>query len=51
VIAVTINHEGIQPEKLDEVCAKIEKETGRPVIDPLIHGVDALIPIIAKLKK
>ncbi len=49
VVAVTVNHENIQPEKLDEVCAEISRLTGLPAVDPLIHGMDSLVPVIEAL--
>lgn len=51
VIAVTINHEGIPLNQIDKVCRDVEKSCGKPAVDPLIHGVDSLIPLIKALKK
>lgn len=51
VIAVTINHEGIPLDQIDAVCRDVEQSCGRPVVDPLIHGMDSLIPLIMKLRK
>lgn len=51
VIAVTINHEGIPRDQIDEVCRDVEKSCGRPTVDPLYHGMDSLVPLILKLKK
>ncbi|MEZ5197559.1 MAG: DUF1611 domain-containing protein [Bacteroidales bacterium] len=52
VVAITVNHEDLKPEHIDEVCNKIEKETGLPTTDVLIHGpeklVTALIPYLKK---
>jgi uncharacterized NAD-dependent epimerase/dehydratase family protein len=52
VVAVTVNHEDIKPEQIDKVCEKIEKETGLPTTDVLVHGPDklvaALIPYLTK---
>lgn len=50
VIAVTLNHEGLKRSEIDQACRDLEKECGRPVVDPLIHGMDSLIPIIKGLK-
>ncbi|MBI9107790.1 MAG: DUF1611 domain-containing protein [Spirochaetales bacterium] len=50
VIAVTINHEGIPMDMLDDVCSEIASRLNLPVVDPLIHGVESLLPIITKLK-
>ncbi len=49
VVAVTLNHEGIPLSDIDRVCRELEEECGRPVVDPLIHGVDSLIPLFLDL--
>lgn len=49
VIAVTLNHEGYSIKEIDEVCKNLEKECGKPVVDPLIHGMEVLIPLIKEL--
>ena len=51
VIAVTVNHEGIPLDKIDSVCREVEQTCGRPAVDPLIHGADALVPLILGLNK
>ena len=51
VIAITINHEGILPEDIEGVCARIEDSIHLPVVDPLTQGVGRLLPSIAKLRK
>ena len=51
VIAVTLNHENIPPGEIDRVCREVEMSCNRPVVDPLIHGVDSLLPIIKGLEK
>ena len=43
VIAVTVNHENIEKEKIPQVCKTISGETGLPTCDPLIDGVGELI--------
>lgn len=35
VVMITINHENLNDQQAQEVCKKIEQETGLPVIDPL----------------
>ncbi|QEN08683.1 DUF1611 domain-containing protein [Oceanispirochaeta crateris] len=49
VIAVTVNHEGIPPEDIDQVCRDLERECKRTVVDPLVHGVGKLIPLLKEL--
>ncbi len=51
VVAVTLNHEGIPLSDIDRVCRELEAECGRPVVDPLIHGVDSLIPLFLDLRE
>ncbi|MDC7236084.1 MAG: DUF1611 domain-containing protein [Spirochaetales bacterium] len=51
VVAVTINHEGIPRDQIDAVCKEVEQSCARPVLDPLYHGADALVPLLMKLKK
>ena len=50
VVAITINHEGIPANEIDSVCKEVEQSCGRPVVDPLVHGADALIPLLLGLK-
>ena len=49
VIAVALNHEGLKRTEIDQACRDLAKECGRPVVDPLIHGMDSLIPYIKGL--
>jgi uncharacterized NAD-dependent epimerase/dehydratase family protein len=49
VIAITINHEDIPRERLDELCGQVEEETGITTVDPLIHGVERILPLILAL--
>ena len=46
VVAVTLNHEGLALDEIDRACMELEKECGRPVVDPLIHGMDAIVPLL-----
>ncbi len=50
VIAVTLNHEGVPAGEIDRVCRDLENSCGRPVVDPLVHGADRLLPLIRELK-
>ena len=43
VAAITINHEDLKPDKISEICRKVEYETGLPVHDVLIEGADKLV--------
>jgi uncharacterized NAD-dependent epimerase/dehydratase family protein len=42
VVAVTVNHEGLDRSEIRGVCAAIAAETGRPAYDVLLDGSDAL---------
>ncbi|MDX1764811.1 MAG: NAD-dependent epimerase/dehydratase family protein, partial [bacterium] len=46
VVAVTINHEGLSPEKIPGICDTIERETGRPAYDVLLNGTAGLVETI-----
>jgi len=48
VMAVTVNHEDIPPDRLPGVCARIEKETGLPAVDVLAEGPDRLVRLLAE---
>lgn len=46
VIAITINHEGMQPEEIQSECDKVAQETGLPTFDVLAHGAEALVDFL-----
>lgn len=46
VVALTISREGLEPEQVAAVCARIAGETGLPVVDILGEGADRLARII-----
>ena len=46
VIAITVNHEGMQSEDIPAACQQITKETGLPAFDVLYDGPDGLIKVI-----
>jgi uncharacterized NAD-dependent epimerase/dehydratase family protein len=52
VIAITVNHENLEPERVPEVCHEISKATGIPACDVLLEGpgqlVDGLGPYLTK---
>ncbi len=48
VIAVTVNHEGMQEGEIPAQCDKITAETGLPAYDVLAFGADKLIALIRK---
>ena len=52
MVAITVNHEDLKADQIDEVCEKIERETGLPTSDVLIHGPENLVSVlIPYLKK
>jgi uncharacterized NAD-dependent epimerase/dehydratase family protein len=46
VVAITLNHENIDPKKIDLACTRLEKETGLPVFDILKNGPDSLVTLL-----
>jgi uncharacterized NAD-dependent epimerase/dehydratase family protein len=51
VVAITINHEGIPIEQISTVCQTINRETGLPTDDVLIHDAEDLVEILLQYKK
>jgi uncharacterized NAD-dependent epimerase/dehydratase family protein len=49
VIAIAVNSEGIEPAKLDDEVAKLERRYGIPCCDPLSQGPDRLIDAVRSL--
>jgi uncharacterized NAD-dependent epimerase/dehydratase family protein len=49
VIAITLNHEGINPEQVPSVCRTIQQTIGLPVFDVLIEGADEPAKILKYL--
>jgi len=46
VIAVTLNHEGLQPDEIPVACQKVTHDTGLPCFDVLQDGPDELVKLI-----
>jgi uncharacterized NAD-dependent epimerase/dehydratase family protein len=46
VVAVTINHEGIKPDEITDVCRSIHRETGLPTFDVLTQGAQGLADVV-----
>jgi uncharacterized NAD-dependent epimerase/dehydratase family protein len=46
VVAVTLNHEDLDPGSLDRVCDELGAETGLPVFDVLTQGASGLARLI-----
>jgi len=47
VAAITVNHEGLEPEQVPAACAAITAETGLPAFDVLLDGADELVALLA----
>jgi uncharacterized NAD-dependent epimerase/dehydratase family protein len=51
VIAITVNHENMEPSEILPACKALEEETGLPTFDVLAHGAQDLIALLkTKLK-
>ena len=48
VIAITINSENLQNDQIAGVYKKIRQETGLPVCNPLLDGMDDIVKVIKK---
>lgn len=51
VIAITVNHEDMQPEEIEPACAKITAETGLPAFDVLAQGAEGLVEVLKEKLK
>lgn len=49
VVAITLNHEGIEGKDIPSVCRRLSEETGLPVCDPVVDGPGLLVETVAKL--
>jgi len=47
VVAVTVNHEGLEPYAVPRACEQITAETGLPAFDVLLGGADELCTLLA----
>ena len=47
VIAVTVNHEGLDVQQIPRVCGEIESSTGRPACDVLVEGPGRLVELLS----
>lgn len=46
VVAITINHEGLERSDVPRACRAVTRETGRPAVDVLIDGATALVDVL-----
>jgi uncharacterized NAD-dependent epimerase/dehydratase family protein len=49
VVAVTINHEGLEPEAVPDVCRSISDQIGLPAFDVLLQGAESLVRVLKGL--
>ena len=49
VIAITVNHEGMEADQIIPACRAIEEETGLPAFDVLAQGPEGLTELVKKL--
>lgn len=48
VVAVTVNHEGLDRAGIEQACVELRRVTGLPVCDPLVHGVGDVIAVLKR---
>lgn len=51
VIAITVNHEGLERDEIIPACEAIAKETGLPAFDVLEYGADPLVKLLKSYLK
>ncbi|UCG51044.1 MAG: DUF1611 domain-containing protein [Candidatus Latescibacterota bacterium] len=51
VVAIAVNHEGIPREEIDTVCGIMERTTGLPTVDTLVHGARRLVDTLIHYSK
>jgi uncharacterized NAD-dependent epimerase/dehydratase family protein len=49
VIALALNHEGLEKSKVRDVCSELERRHGLPCVDPLVHGPERLAEAVKAL--
>jgi uncharacterized NAD-dependent epimerase/dehydratase family protein len=47
VVAITLNHEGIEPADVPAACARLSERLGLPVVDVLVEGAASLVEALA----
>ena len=46
VVAVTVNHEGLTPDEVQEECRNIHERLGIPAVDVLLDGASSLLEAV-----
>lgn len=49
VCAITLNTQGMDPARVDEECARLERRLGRPVVAPFEHGVGRVVEAVRRI--
>lgn len=49
VVAITVNHEGLEAEAIADVCRKLTDATGLPAVDVLTQGAAGIVDVIEPL--
>ena len=49
VVAITVNHELMRPDEIDRQCEKLERETGLPTRDGLIHDLGPIVDLLLQM--
>ena len=47
VVAITVNHEDIDPDRVAETCRKLGERVSLPAVDVLTQGADGLVSVLA----
>ncbi|MDA3941248.1 MAG: DUF1611 domain-containing protein [Spirochaetia bacterium] len=50
VVAITVNHEGLEGLEIIEACNEINKNTGLPALDPLTDNCDKIVKVLKDFK-
>ncbi len=46
VVAITLNHEGLEPSGIPEACKQLSQRVGLPAMDVLVDGAGALVEVL-----
>lgn len=49
VVAVTLNHEGLDAGQISDTCKELAYETGLPACDPIVEGAEQLVSVVKAL--
>lgn len=49
VVAITVNHEHMGFDEIDAECEKLQRETGLPTRDALVHDLGPIVDLLAEM--